>query len=172
MASIFGLRAIQAYVASCCTTRSKASGPPQQPTALFAIISRFKHLKLATARLQTVENRLQHDDFFVCVASRGRRHGSVITIWFRDEEGNAISYSQWQKMHETPTDFVVLSSRVRVSCTNGNVAPGMPTLVCFVLICNIVQCTMYMSCDCILLCTVLVCSTDITTYIRYAASFV
>lgn len=63
-----------------------------------------------------------HEDFFICIASSGRKHGGDITVMFRDTSGNATSYSEWQQRRETPAEPVSLSDMVQ---------PMMLIAICF-----------------------------------------
>lgn len=54
-----------------------------------------------------------HADFFMCIASSGRKHGGDITVMFRDTQGNATSYGEWQQRREIPAEPVSLSGTVR-----------------------------------------------------------
>lgn len=54
-----------------------------------------------------------HEDFLMCIASSGRKHGGDITVMFRDTTGNAISYGEWQQRREIPAEPISMSDMVR-----------------------------------------------------------
>lgn len=58
-----------------------------------------------------------HDDFFICIASSGRKHGGDITIIFQDATGVASSYGEWRERRETPAVPITLCGLVRLRLT-------------------------------------------------------
>ena len=58
-----------------------------------------------------------HDDFFICIASSGRKHGGDITIIFQDATGAASSCGEWRPRRETPDVPISLCGLVRLRLT-------------------------------------------------------